>query len=245
MNLFLALLALSQVEKMDVGDKKALRVYSDGKKHLVTVTLPKEGGMPESAWYGDGKNFYRLRVRGGGADGSEGTWNLSLWEPRTPNANASLDYRDRKVKVGCGERNTELATLKAEDADKLLEGATFYTYRWTRQPYLLARDERGNYYFVDMLRDVDGKKDMKLYIGPRGKLKVQQMTNIVSDSMGDIFSTKSGELRLVANNDELKWVQGKDAQKLTRVPIDDNHVLIYTDLGVYERMPLGTPCDDL
>ena len=245
MNLFLALLALSQVDKMDVADKKALRVYTDGKKHLLAVQLPKEAGIPEFAWYGDGKSFYRVRVRGGGADGSEGTWNLYLWEPRSPNGGSSLNYRDRKVKVECNNRSSELSTLPAEEAAKLLEGATFYTYRWTRQPYRLARDEKGNYYFVDMLRDVEGKKDMRLYVGQRGKLKLQQMTNIVSDSEGDIFSTKSGELRLVANHDELKWVSGKDSLKLKDVPVDDNHVLVYTDLGVYERVSLGTPCDDL
>ena len=29
------------------------------------------------------------------------------------------------------------------------------------------------------------------------------------------------------------------------LPIDDNAVMIYTDLGVYTGQPLGTPCDDL
>jgi hypothetical protein len=134
--------------------------------------------------------------------------------------------------------------VKADEAKALVDAAAFLSYRWQRQPYLLARDDKGTYYFVDMQRDVPGKKDMKLYIGPRGKLKPQQMTNIVSDSVGDIFSTKTGELRLVANADSLKWVAGKTEEKLTNVPVDDNHVLIYTDLGVYERMPLGTPCDD-
>src|SRR2546422_262375 len=111
MRLFLALFALTQIDKMEVADKKAMRVYSDGKKHLLAVAVPKEGGVPEYAWYGDGKSFYRLRVHGGGADGSEGTWNLSLWEPRSPNANASLDYRDRKLKVDCNGRNTELSAM--------------------------------------------------------------------------------------------------------------------------------------
>ena len=32
---------------------------------------------------------------------------------------------------------------------------------------------------------------------------------------------------------------------VTAVPVEDNHVLIYTDLGVYTGEPLGTPCDDL
>jgi hypothetical protein len=32
---------------------------------------------------------------------------------------------------------------------------------------------------------------------------------------------------------------------LISLPLDDNRVLIYTDLGVYAGQRLGTPCDDL
>jgi hypothetical protein len=32
---------------------------------------------------------------------------------------------------------------------------------------------------------------------------------------------------------------------LVGLPLDDNRVLIYTDLGVYAGQRLGTPCDDL
>ena len=245
MTLFLVtvLMLSAEPEKLDLADKKAtMRVYTDGKTHYVVANIEKEKVLPESAYYGDGKTFYKLRSPGGGGD--RDNWSMSLWEPRNENARSSLEYHEGVMKIDCMDRKTQLQQLKTDEAKALIEGATFYSPRWQRLPYLLARDDKGTYYFVDMQRDVPGKKDMKLYIGPRGKLKQQAMTNIVSDSMGDIFSTKTGELRLVANNDELKWVAGKEQAKLTRVPIDDNHVLIYTDLGVYERMPLGTPCDD-
>lgn len=239
-----ACLLSAEPEKLDLSDKKAtMRVYTDGKKHYVVANIDKDKVLPESAYWGDGKTFYKLRSPGGGGD--RDNWSLSLWEPRNENARSSLEYREGVLKIDCMDRKTELQQLKADEAKALVDGATFFSPKWQRLPYLLARDDKGNYYFVDMQRDVPGKKDMKLYIGPRGKLKPQQMTNIVSDSMGDIFSTKSGELRLVANNDELKWVAGKGEAKLTRVPVDDNHVLVYTDLGVYERQPLGTPCDDM
>ena len=80
----------------------------------------------------------------------------------------------------------------------MLEAATFYKFRWNRMAYKLARDEKGTYYFVDHLREA--KRDFHLWVGPRGAMKQQQMTNIVSDSVGDIFATKSGELRLVLND---------------------------------------------
>jgi hypothetical protein len=235
----------TQVEKADVSDRKArFHAFTDNKKHVLIVEFDKERTLPEWAFYGDGKTFYRLRVKGGG--GEQGvSWNIALWEPRDPGAQAFIDYRAGKLNVTCNDRKTELSPVPPEDTAKMVDAATYYSYRWTRQPYLLARDDHGTYYFVDMQRDVPGKKDMRLYIGPRGKLQLQQMTNIVSDSVGDIFSTKTGELRLIANADALKWVQGKAESKLTNVPVSDNHVLIYTDLGVYERMPLGSPCDDL
>ena len=231
-------------DKLDVGDKKAsFRAFTDGKKHYLIVQMDKEHAIPEMGFYGDGKQMYRLRIKGGG--GEQGvSWSLSLWEPRNPNAQAFVDYRGGKLKVGCNDRNTELEQVPADQAKALIDGAEYYPYRWTRQPYKLARDDKGTYYFVDMQRDVDGKKDMRLYVGPRGKLKLQQMTNIVSDSVGDIFSTKAGELRLISNQGDIKWVQGKAESKLVHVPVEDNHVLIYTDLGVYERLPLGSPCDD-
>jgi hypothetical protein len=246
MTFFLVTAALlgAEPEKLDIGaQRQAMHVYTDGKKHYLVAALDAEKVLPLAAYYGDGKAFFQVRSPGGGGDRT--SWSMTLWEPRAQHGQSSIDYKDGNVKVECSERKTELKELPPEEAKPVLDGATFFGPRWQRLPYLLARDDKGVYYFVDMQRDVQGKKDMKLYIGPRGKLKPQQMTNIVSDSVGDIFSTKSGELRLVANNEELKWVSGKAEAKLTRVPVEDNHVLIYTDLGVYERMPLGTPCDDL
>jgi hypothetical protein len=69
------------------------------------------------------------------------------------------------------------------------------------------------------------------------------MTNVVSDSAGDVFATKSGELKLVLGKKEASWVQGKKAKDLILLPLEDNVQLIYSELGVYTGQPLGTPCD--
>ena len=71
------------------------------------------------------------------------------------------------------------------------------------------------------------------------------MTNVVSDSEGDIFSTKTGSLRLILNKNESTWIEGKKQRKLVLVPVEDNARMIYTELGVYTGERLGTPCDDL
>jgi hypothetical protein len=84
-----------------------------------------------------------------------------------------------------------------------------------------------------------------VFRGQKGAVKPQKMVNIVSDSEGEIFITNAGKLRFVLNKSEKTWVEGKRETKLIDLPIEDNHVLIYTDLGVYAGQPLGTPCDDL
>ncbi len=85
--------------------------------------------------------------------------------------------------------------------------------------------------------------EFRLYSGPRGSMKPLKMVNVVSDSEGDIFSTKSGELRLVLDKKESAWVQKGKRQQLKSLPVEDNVALIYSDLGVYVGQPLGTPCD--
>ena len=98
--------------------------------------------------------------------------------------------------------------------------------------------------YVDQAREPEGNKDFRVFRGQKGAVKPQKMVNIVSDSEGEIFITKAGKLRFVLNKSEKTWVEGKKETKLIDLPIDDNHVLIYTDLGVYTGQRLGTPCDD-
>ena len=67
---------------------------------------------------------------------------------------------------------------------------------------------------------------------------------MVSDSEGDIFSTKSGDLRLVLNRSESEWVVSGKSSKLLWVEPHRNLHMISADLGVYISERLGTPCDD-
>ena len=241
--------------KLELTDaqRKATQLLTDGKGHYVAVVL-NDNKVPESGmyFYGDGKQFFHLRAPSSGSDGSEGTWNVTLWEPRETWGQSGIQKTARDgYNATCGNRTVKLTVVPAADAGKLVEAATFNQPRWTRRPYRLSRDDKGNYYFVDYqrndadFRDEGTKKDLRLYVGPRGKLKLQAMTNIVSDSEGEIFSTKSGELRLVSNPGDTKWISGKSEIKLLNLPVEDNAKMIYTELGVYDRELLGTPCDDI
>jgi hypothetical protein len=111
-------------------------------------------------------------------------------------------------------------------------------------PYALARDPKAIYYYVDRGATPATEKNFRLYRGPKGALKLQKMTDVASDSEGEIFATKTGSLRLILDKKQSSWIQGKTSENLTLVPVDQNYSLIYNDLGVYSGQKLGTPCDD-
>jgi hypothetical protein len=219
------------------------KVLTDGKSHYVVIE-PFATDAFEGFFYGDGKEFWQQRVFGGGSSGHE-SFDKAYWEPRGHAGHASFSFRDGKYTVDCEKRTTELTPVADDEAAKILASGKFHKTRWKRQAYALARDNTGRYYYVDRMREPEGNKMFRLFVGPKGALKMQKMTNVVSDSAGDIFATKTGELRLVLNKGESLWQQKGKETKLIYLPIEDNHVLIYSELGVYTGERLGTPCDDL
>ncbi len=234
-------------EEIDIAPvKKELLVLSDGEGHYVVVRPITSG--PTHLYYGDGKTFYGQRVFGGGSDKSRGMFSQTFWSPRASKKAyrhwAEIELKNKVWKVTCGEREKELAEMPGAEAEKILDSATFLKPKWKRQAYALARDDRGTYYYVDRLRDEYGGKGFRLFKGQRGNLKQMKMTNIVSDSEGDIFATRKGDLRMILDKSQAAWVRGKKRTALTYVPIDANAYMIYAELGVYVER-LGTPCDDI
>ncbi len=262
--MLLLALALAQApEKLDLSAEKAdLRVLTDGAHHYVVYNPNK--GYSSDFFYGDGKTLAKLRVKGGGQEGDR-RFDVTLWDPRvipTSGASAGISMRDsgKAYEIQCGKRMTKLEVVGADDASKLLGGATFLSMMWTRLPERLLRDERGSYYFVDRFRADDplDRRDFRLFIGMKGKMQLQSLKDVVDDSQGMIFSTRNGDLRLVANRAErgsaeaektvrMKWVAGRTELPLIEVTLDDyrNSRMVYTELGPYDGQRLGTPCDDL
>jgi len=227
--------------KLDVSAVKAqLRVFEDGKGHYLVLIPFGEDAFNHFYW-GDGKTFWAQRVFGGGSQGDV-AFDKYFWEPRVPRAQASFELREGVYTLSCGERKTLFHPTEEQAAQALLAAATFKPARWTRRAYALARDESGTYYYVDRAR-AEEVLDFRLWAGQRGQLKPLHMTNVVSDSEGDIFATRSGELRLVLDKKQSLWVKGKEKTPLKLLPLEDNVRLIYSDLGVYAGEPLGTPCD--
>ncbi|HTA20637.1 MAG TPA: hypothetical protein VK989_15195 [Polyangia bacterium] len=234
--------AVPVVDVAAVKDK--LEVLTDGKKHYVALVPFDDGGW-KHVYYGDGAQFYALRVIGSGAEGHE-SFDFTFWEPRVKaRYQAELTFKAGKYEVQCDARQTTLAPLPRAEAASLIAAATFHEPLWRFRAFALARDDRGTYYYVDRQREPEDSLNFRLYAGPRGGVKPLKMVNVVSDSEGQIFSTKTGDLRLVLDRREAAWVKGKARTTLVPLPIEDNAPLIYGDLGAYAGQRLGTPCDDL
>ena len=239
----LSLAAEPAADPIDVSTlRDKLVVVEDGQGHYIAVVPFGDSIWDHLYWSQDGKDFYQQRVFGGGSNGTE-SFDRSFWEPRVRGRNgASFGMHEGTYKLWCGERTTVFKPLEQGKASAMLASGTFHPARWKYRAYALARDDAGTYYYVDRRRD-EGSMEFRLYSGQRGSMKPLKMVNVVSDSEGDIFSTKSGELRLVLDKKESAWVQKGKRQQLKSLPVEDNVALIYSDLGVYSGQPLGTPCD--
>jgi hypothetical protein len=236
--------------RFDIASLKAnLAVLSDGKGHYLVYNA--KAVLDGPTFYGDMKAMHRIRVAGGGSSGTE-SWNLSIWDPRTVMSNdrASLSMRDegKEFQGVCGKKTITFTPAPAEEGKKLLDSDVFKGPLWTRKPERLLRDNQGTYYFIDRLRSDDDaeRRDFVFFKGPRGKMKTVKLKDIVDDSKGLILATSNGQLRLVSDQTEPFWVQGKSRVQLIDVPLDDNRnvQLVYSELGVYDGQKLGTPCDD-
>lgn len=255
--MFLPLIALTLCQAPATVDaaafKDKLQLLTDGKGHYVAVD-PESPYEATTSFTGDGKNFIRIPVFSGGRSGSE-SWSMAFWDPRVRNGGnspGSVEMRDsgKKYVVTCAKKETELKSVPADEAKKLLAAATFTEPTWTRQPEKLLRDDTGVYYLVDRFRsrDATDRRDFRVFIGHKGAMKQMPLKEIVDDTQGMILGTKNGDLRLVTKGDKLegKWIKGKVSTTLVEISLDsyDTSRMIYMDLGPYAGQRLGTPCDD-
>lgn len=233
--------------------REKLLLLTDGQGHYVAVDPERPYG--DTTFTGDGKTFTRVRLEGGGRNGTE-SWSASMWDPRVRhggNSPASIEMKDsgKTYSVSCAKKTTTLTAVPAADAKKLLASATFLPPRWTRLPEKLLRDDTGVYYLVDRFRSDEptDRRDFRVFSGQRGNMKQLPLKDVVDDEQGMILSTKNGNLRLITTNDgklDGKWIQGNKTTVLLEVPLDNYNTarMVYMDLGPYAGQRLGTPCDD-
>ena len=226
----------------DIVDVSAVKdkmvVLSDGEGGYFAA-VP---GDSDHVFYGDGKTMYRQRVSSSFMDDTK-SWSMRVWSPRV-NHKADLDAKDDGTgTLTCGDDEFELKVVDKAEATKIIDKAQFVGPLWRRQAHALSRDDKGIYYFVDRIRDEYGGKGYRLFAGPKGDVKELPLTNIVSDSQGEIFSTKKGELRFIQERTKATWIKNERRTELVTLVPEDNIPLIYRDLGMYTGS-LGTPCDD-
>ena len=170
------------------AQKDKLLILTDGKQHMVALVPFGDAFGP--MYYGDGKTVWAQRVFGGGSSGTE-SFNRSFWDPRGARI-SSVQLQGGKYTISCDERQVEMIPVPDAEREAILSGARFFAARWKHRAYALARDNEGKYYFVDRQREPEQSRSFRLFVGTRGNMKMQKMINVVSDSEGDIFATKTG-----------------------------------------------------
>jgi hypothetical protein len=239
---------------VDAATRAKMAVCTDGKSHYVAIS-PTEN---RALYYGDGKDLSQVL-----SDSHGMLAGYEFLEPRfvapTYNDNfrgldmriySAVEYKpeDKTCKLRCGERSQALTALAPADAKKLVTDATFRKSPRTREAHALARDDHGVYYYVDRGNTEQTKQSFRVFVGKKGAMKLQKMKDVASDSEGEVYSTATGDLRLITSKrdqPEYSWIQKGKVAKLTVLPVGPNLNLIYTSLGVYTGERFGTPCDDM
>lgn len=207
-------------------------------------------------FYGpNAKTVYEQYIVGSSSDG-DGGWEFNTWSPRVPEGphlGEITHKKDGTFEKSCrGKDDAGLTELTGDKAKAILDKAAFLTSGIVHVPHLLARDDSGVYYYVDRFAKIYGGKGYRVFVGKKGAMKQMPLTDVASDSAGDVFSTKSGDLRLVRNTEDgndnknkekMTWVKGEKRLELVFLDTDVNSVVIFKDLGIYTF--LGTWCDNV
>jgi len=223
-----------------------LDVYRDDTGSYVVVAKPGQLTETHDKWvfHGTAKAMYQQRIIGSSSD-SNG-YEYAVWSPRVrgrSHAGVLIDKDGLRVECVAKGDPQKLALVPADEAKTFLARAKFLPPLWQRRTQFLARDEDGVYYFVDRLDDEHGGKGHRVFVGQKGAMKQLAMKNVVSDSAGEIYATRSGELKIVTGADgKAIWKKGGKKSELVVLDPWPNRYLIYRELGIYGA--LGAVCDE-
>ena len=215
-------------------DKLVVLKDADGGTYVV---LPGDGAR---VWYGIPKKpLYEQKVTGRSANGDK--WGISVWAPRVSNFQpGGVNFNgDGNYIRYCGDNEQiPLTQVTSDQAKTVLDKSSFMSSAFIRRPYLLARDNSGVYYYVDVIRDEYGGNGYRVFVGKKGAMKSKPMTDIASDTAGDVFSTKTGDLRFVKDLDDSSkvtttWIKGGKETKLVSLDVEANSRMIFREFGIY------------
>lgn len=204
-------------------------------------------GPDSRMFFGTGKTLYEQVVVGRSANGDG--WSVDVWAPRVPSMQPGsvMRHPSGTFEKFCGsEDKTGLSLVTGDKAKSVLDRSQFMTTAIVRAPHAFFRDDRATYYYVDVVRQQYGGKGFRVFVGKKGAMKQLPLADTASDSAGEVFSTKSGDLRLVLADGQPKsgtWIKGAKKTELVVLDTDRDSPVIFKELGIYGFM--GTICDDL
>ncbi|CAN5877885.1 hypothetical protein BH11MYX3_BH11MYX3_37180 [soil metagenome] len=235
------------VDIKDIRDK--MLVFQD--RSGGTYVVYEQGDVSSSSrvWYGTGKTLYEQVVVGRSRDGD--AWTVNTWAPRLSELRSGSVMRkaDGTFLKWCdGKDDFALTQITGVKAKTVIDKYSFVSSALMRRPHMFARDDAGIYYYVDRFDNAHGGKGYRVFVGKKGAMKQMSLTDVASDSAGQVFSTKTGDLRLVKTTDgdtkpSTKWVKGEKKTDLIPLDLDVNSPVIFKDLGIYKFT--GTLCDNI
>jgi hypothetical protein len=213
-----------------------------------TYVVVSERDSDAHLFYGTGKTLYEQTVLNRGFN--EDSWDVHVLAPRMDRGrNGSVIYKqDKTYSLFCSMAETGLTRITGDKAKAILDKSTFMTPALVHRAHVLARDDHGVYYYVDAIRDMYGGKGFRVFVGHKGAMKQMPLVDIATDSDGQVFATKTGELRLITRktddpevNDTAYWARGDKREQLVVLDVLINSPIIYNELGIYSFT--GTICD--
>ncbi|MDQ3266749.1 MAG: hypothetical protein M3Y59_24375, partial [Myxococcota bacterium] len=134
------------------GARPDFQVLVDGQGHLVVLKPFATGNTP--VFSGDKNRVYAQRVIGGSSSGTE-SFDFVFWDARVPVPYMrSFGFKEKEgYLLQCGEKKIAFKPVPRARQARLLKGLSFLQPRWRRSGHTLARDDSGNYYYVDQDRD--------------------------------------------------------------------------------------------
>jgi TolB-like protein len=221
-----------------------LQVFTDGAGHF--LALAPFGAQDSPVFYGDRKKLFLQQVIERHERDTTG-YGVTVWDPRVPGGAALVAMRGEDAVIRCGHRELPMQALPRKQRTALLLAATYYAPPFVRQPVALARDDEGNFFFVDSARDPGPRgPDYRLYAGPQGALARQEIEDIGKDGAAVVLRTARGRLRVAregGRGTKIDWLSEGGRRMLIWMDPAENQQLVFGDLGVYGSQPLGTPCD--
>ncbi len=220
-----------------------LQVFQDAHGGTYVVHIVAGNNEPE-VFYGTGKALYLQTDSLMSHDGD--AWSIRNYAPRSTYGYIERT-KDGTFQKTCGGKDDAVLTeLTGDKAKAVIDKATFLTTGMVHWSLLLARDDAGVYYYVDQLADVYGGKGYRVFVGKKGAMKQLPLTDVAVDGGGYVFSTKSGDLRLVKNtsggDQTIAWIKGEKRMPLVMLDTYMEARLIFSELGIYTF--LGTLCDN-